>query len=530
MQYLHVSSGQPQYLSEFKNINWKTADNVLLHIDIPNQQVYPLPLLVTPVYCVYIVTFDLPEREDEEEKALKSIHDTLKDVYAYSTELDVDAEPAIFLVGLQNEEKGRSSFAQRLKQMLGTRSYQRLLVFPGGDIPYWLNSRECSIHDNTDLLTEIQSSCCPPQHPICQSLEHHRTLSQQFRDPIVLHKDVEAKMADVVPGTSESYDLEQFLNVLHCYGLIFYRSLPGKSEKVVVLQPQYLRQLFQEVLDQKDRRSQFTITDLLRMKGKHLRDKRLKEWFQAMCINMGLVIERIISGKPRHVFVMALDRECNPPERAHYSVDPLLVTYRPPDEQKDYFLPSPLFPTFISKFLKKLQELYKSSTKTISMKRQYLHVSVNGSTQIHVVERESFVEIGLQQFHMGQTDVQQLDKLQQPCQDVYGIVSESAKDAAASLRLDSNSLQYGFLCHPDDTERVDHFGEFNSEYEPPTVTCSCCSIPQTPTSQQKIWFCDVDHEKVCYECTMTVYINNALLSIVMICKPLKCFSIDCPYS
>ena len=139
----------------------------------------------------------------------------------------------------------------------------------------------------------------------------------------------------------------------------------------------------------------------------------------------------------------------------------------------DYLLPSPLFPAFVTAFLKKLKEQLK---KTIAMKRHYLHVSVAGSTQIHVVERDSFIEIVLQQFHVGNlTEDQQLKQLQQSCQGICGITSESAKDATASLKLDSDNLQYGFLCHPENTEPGDRFGEFDSDDGP--LTCSCCNAP-----------------------------------------------------
>ncbi len=58
---------------------------LVLHLDIPSQQVYPLLLLITPVKCVYLISFDLPEEKEEGKKALKAISDTLKDVYAYSS-------------------------------------------------------------------------------------------------------------------------------------------------------------------------------------------------------------------------------------------------------------------------------------------------------------------------------------------------------------------------------------------------------------------------------------------------------------
>ena len=116
---------------------------------------------------------------------------------------------------------------------------------------------------------------------------------------------------------------------------------------------------------------------------------------------MGLVVEQSIKGKSDHVFMMGLEKECDLPEYAHYSINPLLVSYEPEDMEQmdeDYLLPSPLFPAFITTFLKKLKKQLK---KTIAMKRHYLHVSVAGSTQIYVVERDSFIEIGLQQFLVG---------------------------------------------------------------------------------------------------------------------------------
>ena len=485
--------------------------HVLLHIDIPNQQVYPLPLLITPASCSYLVTFNLPKGKEEEKKALKAIRDTLEDVYAYSSclceESDLGTElgstnPEVFLVGLQKEEKDWSSFSQQLNRMLETRSYEKLIVRTESNDPVWThNGAELSIHDDAALLCRIQGSCCPLPQLIRPSLAFHRELLQKYKDnPFVLCKDLEAEK-DGTSAIPDSSNLEQSLNVLHSFGFILYCSLPGlaQSEKVVVLQPQYLRQLFVQVLEQSRQRKWFTIADLLKTAGKHVRDKQ--KWFQAMCTRMGLVIERSIRGRPTYVFVMGLERECNLPERAHYSVDPLLVTYGPEDMEQmdnDYLLPSPLFPTFVTTFLKALQKQLK---KTIAMKRHYLHVSVEDSTQIHVVERDAFIEVGLQKFHLDNlTEGEQLKKLQQSCQDIYNIVSESAQSATTSLRLDGESLLYGFLCHQESSESVDRFGKFDPDDV--TLTCSCCNVPKPPTPQQKIWFSNVDHEKVCYALCM----------------------------
>ena len=543
MQYLHVSSGGAQRLSELPD-----NGHVLLHIDIPNQQVYPLPLLITPVKCVYLVTFDLPEGKEEVKKALKAIHDTLKDVYTYwscclSDESDLDIEsgknacsesglgadsgsmkPEVFLVGLQRGEKIWSSFSQDLSDMLRSRPYEGLIV-PSDDDLYWPNrGAELSIYDNHALLNEIHRNCCSPPESTRHSLDCHRALLQQFKDdPFVLYKEVEAKMAGVVSGVTESSNLQQFLEVLHSFGFIFYCSPKlTQSENVVVLQPQYLRQIFLQVQERSKKRKWFTIADLMGMAGiarKHIRDKQ--KWFVAMCTRMGLVIERSIGAQISHIFVMGLEQECNLPERDHYSVDPLLVTYVPEGAEQvddDYLLPSPLFPAFINNFQKNLQKKYKCKKAPIALKQHYLHVIVHGTTHIHVVERDSFIEIGLQQLHVENPkpegeqleDLQQLHvpnlpvdeqlkKLQQTSQDIYGIVSESAVMATASMRLDANKLQYGFLslAHQGNTEAVagDRFAQCNSELN--IVTCSCCNVPLAPTPQQKIWFSNVDHEKVC---------------------------------
>ena len=438
---------------------------------------------------------------------LKAIQDTLKDVYAYSSCLceesglgtELSMKPEVFLVGLQREEKDWSSFSQQLNHMLETRSYEKLIVRTRSNNPVWThNGAELRIHDDAALLRRIQVSCCPPTQLIRQSLAFHCELLQKFKDnPFVLCKDLEAEKADALP-IPDSSNLEQSLNVLHCFGFILYCSLPGlaHSEKVVVLQPQYLHQLFEHVQERSKERKWFTTADLLGIAGKHIRDKQ--KWFVAMCTSMGLVIERSIKGRCDHVFVMGLERECNLPERTHYSVDPLLVTYRPPDMEQmddDHLLPSPLFPAFVTTFLKNLQKQLK---KTIAMKRHYLYVSVQGSTQIHVVERDSFIEIGLQQFHVGipyLSEGEQLEKLQKSCQGIYSIVTKSAESATTSLRLDGDSLQYGFLCHQESSKPVDRFGEFDPQDG--ILTCSCCNVPQDPTPQQQIWISNVDHQKVC---------------------------------
>ena len=167
---------------------------------------------------------------------MKAIHDTLKDMYAYLSGLceepglDVEIygiKTEVFLVGLQREEKNWSSFAGQLRRMLKTRSYIRLIVPPEGGDPYWTNlGAELSIHDNSTLLCKIQCYSCWPPQLIRQSLACHCELFQRFKDdPFVLYEKVEDKGGGV-SSISESYNLEQCLDVLHCFGFIFYCSLP----------------------------------------------------------------------------------------------------------------------------------------------------------------------------------------------------------------------------------------------------------------------------------------------------------------
>ena len=512
----YVAPGQTQCLDISKKSDWKLADEgqVLLHINIPNQQVYPLPLLITPIHCIYFVAFNLPEGKEDEMKVLKRIHDTLKDVYTYSSckepglDDSMHVRPKVFLVGLQKEEKDRSSFTQRLRQHLKARSYERLLVFPASGDPYWTNlGTELHIHDNAALLNKIQHQCCPPPQLVHQSLVHQCELLQRFRDnPFVLYKDVE--------GAVGKSNLEQFLKILHCYGIIFY---PKSEDVMVVLQPQYLYHLFEEVRIRSKNMQRVTTEDLFHSLPKHIADlftsaatptqHDVQEWFQRVCTNMGLVIVRYVNDvKPDYVFVNSLSPDCSPPDSTLYSVDPLLVSYGL-QEDNDCLLPSCLFPAFVTAFLKELKvyvnkqrksgdNLPKARLRVRDMAQQYLHVSIHGSKHIHVAERDSFIEIGLQQFHISTrtvTEDDQLMKLREFCKDIYGVVSESAEYAAKCL--DSSSIRYGFYLQHHESHPVNRFGEFD-----PTdgsLSCCCCPAPEQSTLQQKIWFLDIEHSLVC---------------------------------
>ena len=543
VQYLqYVTPEQVQPLNTSKKIGWKLPKNghVLLHIDVPSQQVYPLPLLITPVYCVYLVTFKLPEGkvEREEEGALKKIHNTLKDVYTFSSHVELGLSeglyrrPKVFLVGLEPKKSvaEKSAFQQELSHMLEKRSYGRLIVPSEGGDPYWTNpGAELNIHGNPILLKRIWHYSCRPTQLIHQLLNCHCELIRIFTEvnPFILYEKVKAKMVDVASGICDSSNFEEFLKMLHSFGLIFYRSLPNlaQSENVVVLQPQCLYQLFEEVQKLSKKRMRVSTADLFPSATTH--PEHVQKWFKAVCIDMNLVIE-IPSGD--NVFVMSLDPQCDLPSSAHYSVSPLLVAFRSQHfvhKESNCFLPSPLFPAFVTTLLKELKEYVMHQNKggkqtepqPIAMRQHYWHVGIHveehGAADIHVVERDSWIEIGLQHFHTGtvnQTEKQQLEKIQLFCQDIRRIVHKSAKGAG---KLNKSSIHYGFYtCHSE------HEGSF-SEFDPQdgTLTCSYCNAPHNTTPQQRIWFNKFGQPNVSY----VVCINIGMVSIHMFSVNLHSF-------
>ena len=525
VQYMqYVTPEQVRCLIMSKKSDWKFANNsdILLCINLPNHQVYPLPLLVTPVTSVYVVAFDLPEEEEKEKKVLKEIHNTLKELYTCSSHEDPDEglneelciTPKVLLVGLQKEITERSDFAQQLSHMLKMRSYESLLIFPEGGDPYWSNpGADLSVNCNAALLSTIQRYCCQPTRFIRQALVCHCEMLQKFDGSLyVSFEDVEAKMADVVSGITEDSNVEQFLKVLHCVGLIFYRSLPNlkQSENIVVLQPQYLYQLFEKAQELGKQRDAMTIAELLMTSQM---PERVWKWFQAVCISMGLVIEEWCGNRADYIYVMGLNSECYTPSHA-YCVDPLLVSYRSQQfvqRQRDCFLPSFLFPAFVSNFLKELKLYVMEQNQgtrlkdccSIVRKRHHwcvrIHVSEQPATQIHIVEQDSFIEIGLLQFDIrtfDQTREEQKEKLQHFCQDIRTVVSKSAENAAVHLRLNKPSIHYGFhVCHSESGKAVNCFGEFHPEDN--TLVCFCDPpVRQEASVQQQIWFSGVELTEV----------------------------------
>ena len=187
---------------------WELPDthHVLLHIDVPNQQLYHLPLLVTPVHCVYLVMFDLRE----EAKALETIHRAMKHISAfvsYSTNslLDNHQKSNVLLVGTHREaitDKQRLLFARKLQDAL-KRRYHDLIVMPS-DVFWAVEGDSIDIH-NSNIFKEIKCHSCQPQVPTCRCLKYGNELLQKFSKKTV----VRSKLPPVSRG-----DVERFLPLM----------------------------------------------------------------------------------------------------------------------------------------------------------------------------------------------------------------------------------------------------------------------------------------------------------------------------
>ena len=482
VQYMQLTPQWTRPLS-INKIDWMSPNygHVLLHIDIPNQQVYPLPLLITPVNCVVLVTFNLPLGKDELEKEMwRRIDNTLEDVYVYSflkdPELDpaLHSQPKVFLVGLQKEEKGGGNMkklAQSLDHKLRMRSYSGMLVPAKDGSLHWMHMYDGAqpVVRSNAILSAIQEHnyyCWPPR---CyrQLLVRYSKLLQLFPNKsFVQYCEVEAKQAELcIP---ENLSLKHLLKILHYFGLICYRSIADSSltpsKNVVVLQPQCLCQLFEQVQKLSKRKWNWVSTADLFAAAATPIPRYVQEWFKAVCIDMNLLIE-LPGGDD--VFVMGLEWECNPPNCEHYSVNPLLVTYKSQDSkcESDPISPSLLFPTFVKTFLKELKKDYvtqpnkdkkQTDLQPKVMKRNYWQLRIHmgkGVADIHVVERGSSIEIGLQQFHtktMNQAEQEQLQELRLFCQGIHKVVSMCTHEWDC-FTLSKSSIHYHFTCcHKDE--------------------------------------------------------------------------------
>ena len=486
-----------------KDWEFPNTSHVLLHIDVPNQQLYHLPLLITPVHCVYLVTFDLRE----EKKAFKRIHEAMKHISAfvsYSSSkslLENYSPPKVLLVGTHKKgitDDQKIIFVQRLREIL--KKYRGLILKPG-DEEFWAVEGDDIDIQNTNIFKEIELPSCQPQVPTCRCIEYCNELDQKFPEKTVLLPHV---LKTVVLPRVSSAEVKKFLAFLHDYGFIVYHPYQEPlDDDTPVIQPQYLCELFataQELRKKWD--GEVTVEGLFSSNAKL--ERSMKKWFEMFCIRMGLVIEQPMGDGRSLVFVLSRQLRSETASLAShvYSVDPLLVTYKHRAKDIDCYIPPRFFPAFASAFLKILnghEECKDRLTVSIDQSPARIVVDWEVGCHVHVLEQESCIEIGFQLDAVNWNEHKtqpKFKKLQKRCQIVKTVVRQSAEDAVTKLNMPGGDacVEYGFY-HVCDGATV--IGVRVSDEDETALRC-CCPCRGTPcTPMQDIWFQDVMDCKVC---------------------------------
>ena len=507
---------------------WKLADtlHVLMHINIRNQQLYHLPLLITPIHCVYLVTFDLRNGK----KALEAIRRTMKHISAFVSHgaeclLGNRLPSKVLLVGTHKEkltDSQRSQFGKELYESLRSK-HDDLIVKSAGDEKFWAIEGDRIGPHNGPLFEEITRHSCLPKVPTWQCIEYDARLRQ------TCHQGKKVKV--IVKSNLPNYpsdDTEKFLTFLHDYGFLVYCSYEGLSpeDTTVVLEPQYLCQQFSKAQQlSKKGDGKATIADLF-SQNPELQLSVKRKWFEKFCVHMGLVIEQPTKNSGEDfvfVFNRWLQSETVSKDLPACSVAPLLVMFSLQDED-DYYIPPRFFAAFASMFPKHLQKKCKEPlcvrvNHLPSVQQSHIVVEWRAGCSILVVEQESCIEIRFQLLcNSGCTAEEKLKKLQIRCQTVDEAVDESAKIAATNLTLPSKEcVQYGFY------HKCGKIGSRIADDHETILEC-CCDCPETPfTPMQKIWFqhvmdCKVCKCEVCIMCCVA-YTQSGLLHLVPIGAP-----------
>ena len=514
---------------------WESANisHVLLDIDIPNQQLYHLPLLITPAHCIYLVTFDLRCQEE----SLTTIHSVMKNVYALflNTTVHEDREcpPKVLLVGMhadEVEDESRRGFSEKLGELLKKMPYKRLLIRPGGDEPLWaVNGEDLSLSGTCPLSCQIREHCSWHRIEVHRWIGYHQQLQDELKGaPCILYHDLKAKVA-VISSEGASLKFDEFLKFLHDYGFIFYDSVKEReeAENVVLLKPQYLCDLLAKVQELSKSRDSVTIADLLSSTAACIEaSAKHKKWFQRICINMGLVFERARGVHSEYIFLMCLKPGPSSPSHDSYSVPPLLLTFKDSGSdamEEECLLPSHFFAAFATRLIRALTEAYRQldkdkETRTLfqvtKIERHYVLIRI-ASSYVHVVEQEVCIEIGLQQREpsgRNTEDKEKMQYLQSFCQRVSKATAESAKSTLQCMRLAETSIHYGFY-HTrttGDDPGKEAFQEYSNEDGGSILQCSCCEDEvQDATPLHDIWFNEnIAFDKVCNCSCILQYMMN----------------------
>ena len=473
-------------LSTLSDWEITSLSHVLLHTDVPNQQLYHLPLLITPVHCVYLVTFDL-----REEKALEKINKAIKHISAYvsysvPSSFNNLMPSKVYLVGTHREGitlEQKSEFTRNLQDFLKKRNCG--LIEKPGDEGFWAVEGDCiDIQKDIDFR-EIISHSCQPKVPTCQCIKYGEDLRDKFPGE-----------AAVQLSCVSNAEAERFLAFLHDYGFIVYRKYNdlAADDTFVVLQPQYLCELFAKA--QELRKKQDSEVTVERLFSKYTDLKRsMQKWFEVFCVRTGLVIEQPM-GKSGKNLIFALSRQLESENSDIYSIDRLLVTFKPHGNES--CLPKWFFPAFASEFLKALyacSDLYCDAT----IEQTRITVDLTSACTIHVLEQESCIEIGFQLDAVNwgsnqKTRQMKFKKLQTRCQEVRKVVEDSATRVVKYLNLYGGGIQLGFY-HPCDDAKVFGAHVLDKDEETYLQCGSCGKLECTP--MQDIWFKNVmDCEEV----------------------------------
>ena len=481
----------------------------LLHTDFPEQQLDLLPMLITPVFSIYLIMFDLRNQKE----FLAKIHSVLKDVYtisSYRSEAGGEGkQPKVFLVGMHADEvegQDRSPFAQELDKRLREMPYDSLIRKPHGSEPFWaVNGGDLSLSGAGPLPKCITSYGCIHQIEVLQWMKHHDELQKKHAPCILYHEledEVAQKSSEVAYVSKlESQQFDSFLQFLHNYNLIFYHTMKEvkKSDTVILLQPQELCKIFAKVREfsEGEKTERYSISDLFSRPAacEKIREKN-RQWFQSVCIDMGLVVKL----RAEYVFLMCCKASTGLPHRDEYSVPPLLIAFNDPDRvavQPGYLVPAFFFAAFVTEFLEALPQ--QQSRDLPHIEPHYMK-ALKDKTYIHVVEREVCIEIGVQQIDIGGTkltDEKKIENLLTFCKEIRGQMKKCVEIIQGRLNLKPSSIQYGFY-HAHQAG----FGVLDDQPdEDPILHCLCCDPKMQPaTPLQKIWFQEDSAllMKVCY--------------------------------
>ena len=529
------SVGSPNRQALCTASEWELADtsHVLLHIDVP-KQLYHLPLLITPVQCVYLITFDL--RPENVRESLGRIHNAMKNVFAltsYHTEGDNRPTPQVLLVGLHAdkvEAESRKHFGEKLQEMLKKMPYNKLVCKPHDSELFWaVDGGDLSIGGSDALSNKIKSFCSRHQSEVHQWMKCHCQLQEILKNvPCISFPDLKNEVACIVPNL-ENLKFGNFLTFLHNYGFIVYRSIneKEKDDEVVCFQPQHLYKIFADLPKLSEDKEQFTIADLFACTEATIEaSAEYKQWFQRMCIDLGLVFEVVKGVRSECVFLMGLKSgppSCPPLEM--YSVPPLLVTFKTSDcvpKEEECLLPSHFFAAFVTEFLRTQHKQEKNQKVSVKgLEQHYIYVQVKAG-HIHIVDREFCIEIGVQQVDLpGCTlnDEAKINKLQRFCHSIKIAVDESTDSILARLKLSHSSLCHGFYHSATSRDSfVEHVPGDEDEGIPSYLQCCCCKPPeQVVTPLQSIWFDEDIVNKVRVELwnciwvpTVTLYMLDSL--------------------